>query len=164
MQKDSRAQVRKSGRDLPAVLGRGRKKRRRERPPWKAAVAVGCARSELGCRLPARAAAVQIISGLLIVLALWSAVNWIYQVIRKPSELFFPVSGTLFKTPSETWDSPPTLRYSAALDQGDYPELLRTRTTGGAGNPWREPIGGGPGDAAVSRSIGRHRVRSACIK
>jgi len=36
----------------------------------------------------------------LIVLAiaaiLWLAVNWIYQVVRKPSELFFPVSGNPF--------------------------------------------------------------------
>jgi len=31
------------------------------------------------------------------------ALNWAYQVIRKPSELFFPVSGALYKTPSETW-------------------------------------------------------------
>jgi hypothetical protein len=36
---------------------------------------------------------------------LWFALNWMYQVIRKPSELFFPVSGTLFKTPTETWRS-----------------------------------------------------------
>ena len=34
---------------------------------------------------------------------LWLALNWIYQVVRKPSELFFPVSGTLNKTPAETW-------------------------------------------------------------
>ena len=30
-------------------------------------------------------------------------VNWIYQVARKPTELFFPVSGALYKTPPETW-------------------------------------------------------------
>jgi hypothetical protein len=30
-------------------------------------------------------------------------VNGIYQVVRKPTELFFPVSGTLAKTPTETW-------------------------------------------------------------
>lgn len=29
--------------------------------------------------------------------------NWIYQVARKPAELFFPVSGTLDKAPAETW-------------------------------------------------------------
>jgi hypothetical protein len=31
-------------------------------------------------------------------------VNWIYHVVRKPTELFFPVSGVLVKTPGETWD------------------------------------------------------------
>src|SRR3984957_14009333 len=38
-----------------------------------------------------------------LVVALSLAANWIYQVIRKPSELFFPVSATLNKTPPETW-------------------------------------------------------------
>jgi hypothetical protein len=37
------------------------------------------------------------------VFTLWLAVNWTYQVIRKPSELFFPMSDTLYKTPAETW-------------------------------------------------------------
>ena len=31
------------------------------------------------------------------------ALNWIYQVVRKPAELFFPVSGALSKTPTQTW-------------------------------------------------------------
>ena len=39
----------------------------------------------------------------LIVVILWLGINWIYQVVRKPSELFFPVSGTLYKSPAETW-------------------------------------------------------------
>jgi len=30
------------------------------------------------------------------------AVNWVYQVAHKPSELLFPVSGTLYKSPPET--------------------------------------------------------------
>ena len=38
-----------------------------------------------------------------VVVALWSAVNWTYQVARKPAELFFPVSDALAKMPSETW-------------------------------------------------------------
>jgi hypothetical protein len=33
------------------------------------------------------------------------AVNWTYQVARKPSELFFPISGSLYKDPAETWDA-----------------------------------------------------------
>jgi hypothetical protein len=47
--------------------------------------------------------ATQLIAGLAAVLTLCLAINWIYQVVRKPSELFFPVSGALYKTPSETW-------------------------------------------------------------
>lgn len=39
----------------------------------------------------------------LLLVLLAPAVNWLYQVVRKPTELFFPVSGRLFKTPSETW-------------------------------------------------------------
>jgi len=31
--------------------------------------------------------------------------NWSYQVARKPSELFFPVSDALYKTPPETWNA-----------------------------------------------------------
>jgi hypothetical protein len=43
------------------------------------------------------------IAGAVLVITLWLTVNWIYQVARKPSELFFPVSGTLYKTPAQTW-------------------------------------------------------------
>jgi hypothetical protein len=46
---------------------------------------------------------VKVITSVVVVLTLSLAINWIYQVIRKPSELFFPVSGTLYKTPLETW-------------------------------------------------------------
>ena len=43
--------------------------------------------------------------GLLLATAvvLWAAVNWTYQVIRKPTELFFPISEALHKTPAGTW-------------------------------------------------------------
>ena len=41
--------------------------------------------------------------GTAVVLALALATNWVYQVISKPTELFFPVSDALYKTPSETW-------------------------------------------------------------
>jgi hypothetical protein len=34
---------------------------------------------------------------------LWAATNALYQVARKPTELFFPISGALYKTPAETW-------------------------------------------------------------
>ena len=32
-----------------------------------------------------------------------AASNFVYQVARKPTEMFFPVSGVLHKMPSETW-------------------------------------------------------------
>jgi hypothetical protein len=137
MQMDSRAQARKSGRDLTAA-GRGRKKRTAsaKRPPWKD----GRWRWMRALRRRVRAlrrapGVVQIIVGLVIVLALSSAVNWIYQVVRKPSELFFPVSGTLFKTPSETWRSyaPIFRRHSTSAIA---PELLAALAQQeGAGNP-----------------------------
>ncbi len=45
----------------------------------------------------------QIGAGLAAFALLWLASNWIYQVVRKPSELFFPVSETMHKMPAATW-------------------------------------------------------------
>jgi hypothetical protein len=45
----------------------------------------------------------RVVLGLALTVALWFAANGVYQVVRKPSELFFPVSGTLARTPAETW-------------------------------------------------------------
>jgi len=51
-----------------------------------------------------------------IALGLFAAANLIYQVARKPAELFFPVSGVLAKSPAETWRSYGSLfeRYSTS--------------------------------------------------
>jgi hypothetical protein len=62
-------------------------------------------------------------------------INWIYQVVRKPSELFFPVSGTLFKTPTETWRAyqPAFEKFSTSIMT---PELLAALAqVEGSGNP-----------------------------
>lgn len=40
-----------------------------------------------------------------VLVTLWFGLNWVYQVVRKPSELFFPVSGVLHRLPDETWDT-----------------------------------------------------------
>src|SRR5262249_57387827 len=60
--------------------------------------------------------AIRIVAFTVAVVALWSAVNWAYHVIRKPTELFFPVNGTFAKTPPETWRqyAPLFRRYSTA--------------------------------------------------
>jgi hypothetical protein len=77
----------------------------------------------------------QFIVGAIGIVTLWLCVNWIYQVVRKPSELFFPVSGTLYKTPAETWDAyePIFRRHSTRVMT---PELLAALAqVEGSGNP-----------------------------
>jgi len=46
---------------------------------------------------------VQIVIATILLVAVGASVNWIVQTVRKPTELFFPVSGSLAKTPAETW-------------------------------------------------------------
>ncbi len=77
----------------------------------------------------------QVITGLVILVSLALAINWIYQVIRKPSELFFPVSGTLAKTPSETWRqyAPIFRRHATSVITADF--LAALAQVEGSGNP-----------------------------
>jgi hypothetical protein len=86
-------------------------------------------------KLRAAPLALQLGALALAVVALWLAVNWVYQVARKPAELFFPVSGVLYKTPDETWRryEPLFRRHSTAVVT---PELLAALAqVEGAGNP-----------------------------
>ena len=77
----------------------------------------------------------QVLICMALVLTLWLAINWGYQVIRKPSELFFPVSATLYKTPTETWRAyAPIFRKHATRVM--TPELLAAiAQVEGSGNP-----------------------------
>jgi hypothetical protein len=54
------------------------------------------------CRLPS---ALRWVSGSLLLITLVVAANWGVQVVRKPSELLFPVSDALNRTPAQTWRS-----------------------------------------------------------
>jgi hypothetical protein len=38
-----------------------------------------------------------------VVVTVWGALNWIVQAARKPTEVLFAVSGSLGKTPAQTW-------------------------------------------------------------
>ena len=71
----------------------------------------------------------------LVVLILWLGINWIYQVVRKPSELFFPVSGTLYKSPAETWSeyAPIFKKFATAVMTPDF--LAAIAQVEGSGNP-----------------------------
>jgi hypothetical protein len=80
-------------------------------------------------------AVTQIITSVALVLTLAAAVNWIYQVVRKPSELFFPVSATLYKTPPETWRqyAPIFRKHATAVMTPDL--LAAIAQVEGSGNP-----------------------------
>jgi hypothetical protein len=78
------------------AVPRARKKSSRRRGgPWK--------RAWRGFR--SGPAPVQWVFATVCLLALAVAVNFGVQVARKPSELFFPVSNALNRTPAETWRS-----------------------------------------------------------
>jgi hypothetical protein len=77
----------------------------------------------------------KIIIGVVAVFTLSLAFNWIYQVIRKPSELFFPVSGTLYKTPSETWRQYAPIFTKHATNAITRDLLAAIAQVEGSGNP-----------------------------
>ncbi len=78
---------------------------------------------------------VQLIVGAVILLTVWAAVNWTYQIIRKPAELFFPVSSALNKAPTETWRQYGPI-FRAHATSVITPELLAALAqVEGSGNP-----------------------------
>ena len=109
--------------------------------------------------------ALRIIVATVVILAVWSAVNWAYQVIRKPTELFFPVSGALWKTPSETWRQyEPLFRdHSTAVMTPDL--LAALAQVEGAGNPvartyWRWRLSWNPFEMyrPASSAVGMYQI------
>jgi Transglycosylase SLT domain len=79
--------------------------------------------------------AVRVLVGAVVILVAWSGVNWVYQAINKPTEVFFPVSDSLAKTPRETWQ-----RYGPLFSEQSTavitPELLAALAqVEGGGNP-----------------------------
>lgn len=77
----------------------------------------------------------KLLLGAVAVVAAWLSVNWGYQVFRKPSELFFPVSETLYKDPAETWSTYGSL-FRAHSTNVMTPDLLAALAqVEGSGNP-----------------------------
>jgi hypothetical protein len=109
--------------------------------------------------------AVRIIVATVVIIAVWSAVNWAYQVIRKPTELFFPVSGALSKRPAETWRqyAPLFREHSTPVMT---PELLAALAQiEGAGNPvartyWRWRLSWNPFELyrPASSAVGMYQI------
>jgi hypothetical protein len=77
------------GRDRNTFFLRLRRCRERATAPWRQLIALP----------PPLRGVIIAAAGL----GVFSVANLAYHVMRKPTELFFPVSGALNKTPSETW-------------------------------------------------------------
>ncbi len=72
-------------------------------------------------------------------LVVWLAANALYQVARKPAELFFPVRGVLSKTPAQTWAQYEPIFRAHATDI-ITPELLAALAqVEASGNPVATP-------------------------
>ena len=97
--------------------------------------------------------------------------NLLYQVVRKPAELFFPVSGALFKTPTETWREYEAIfrRHATAVMA---PELLAALAqVEGSGNPvartpWRVAATTDPREIyrPASSAVGMYQITDATFR
>jgi len=97
--------------------------------------------------------------------------NLVYQVVRKPAELFFPVSGALSKTPAETWREYGALfrHHSTAVMA---PELLAALAqVEGAGNPvartpWRVRASTDPRELyrPASSAVGMYQITDGTFR
>jgi hypothetical protein len=100
-----------------------------------------------------------------VILGLWLAINWSYQVMRKPSELFFPVSSSFYKDPAETWRVYGRLfeKHSTPVITPDL--LAALAQVEGSGNPvvrtyWRWSLTGKPFEIyrPASSAVGMYQI------
>jgi len=98
-------------------------------------------------------------------------VNGLYQVVRKPTELLFPVSGVLYKTPAETWDTYAALFRRHATATMTPPLLAALAQVEGSGNPivrtyWRWSFTGKPFDMykPASSAVGMYQFTNGTFE
>lgn len=103
-------------------------------------------------------------------LAVFAAANFVDHVVHKPTELFFPLDGTLAKTPADTWRDYGNLfrRYSTKDISPDLLAALAEVESGG--NPlartyWRWRFTLNPFDiyAPASSSVGLYQMTDAAF-
>ena len=153
-----RVSVRKSQRwrDWHAIRRRIERGRKRLRRAWR--------------RLAAWPRTVRIGIVVAVALAVFSAVNLAYHVVRKPTELFFPLGGTLAKTPDDAWrnyadlfrrystkDIPPALLAALAEVESNGNPVARTY--------WRWRFAWNPFGlyAPASTSVGMYQMTDAAF-
>lgn len=100
-----------------------------------------------------------------IVLLTWFLANGVYQVVLKPTELFFPVSGVLYKAPPETWKSYRRI-FRKHATRTITPEFLAALAqVEGSGNPivrtyWRWSLSSDPFKVyrPASSAVGMYQI------
>jgi len=146
---------------------RTRRRARRVRGVWPS---LRLARRVLTALLAAPLA-IRVVVATIMIVTVWLTVNWIYQVVRKPTELFFPVSGVLAKTPSETWRQyePLFRRHSTAVITPDL--LAALAQVEGEGNPvartyWRWRFTWNPLTIyePASSAVGMYQITNATFR
>ena len=138
----------------------------------RARIASGRGRGRRALRaLLAAPLAMRILVGAVAILVIWSSVNVMYQVLRKPTELFFPLSGALAKTPSETWRryGPLFREHSTAVITPDL--LAALAQVEGGGNPvartyWRWRLRWNPFELyrPASSAVGMYQITDATFR
>jgi len=78
---------------------------------------------------------VKVLATVLVLGVVSIGVNWAYQVYHKPTELFFPISGSFYKDPARTWEA-----YGALFREHSTPVMTPTLLAAlaqveGSGNP-----------------------------
>ncbi|MEW6684419.1 MAG: lytic transglycosylase domain-containing protein [Nitrospirota bacterium] len=115
--------------------------------------------------------AVRLLVCAVVIVVAWSAANWVYQTIRKPTELFFPVSDALAKTPSETWRryGPLFSKHSTTVITPEF--LAALAQVEGAGNPvartyWRWSVTSNPFELyqPASSAVGMYQITDATFR
>jgi len=122
------------------------------------------------CKLNAIPKTARIVVIAATILAVFSATNLVYHLVRKPTEVFAPVSGAFNKTPIEIWCqyAPLFREYSTASIS---PELLAALAqVEGAGNPvastyWRWRLTWNPFAIyqPASSSVGMYQMTDAAF-
>lgn len=109
--------------------------------------------------------ALRLTMGAITGLALALAANWLYQVVRKPTELLFPMADSLTKTPSDTWRSYGPLFERHATRTIPAVLLAALAQQEAAGNPlahtyWRWSAKPSPADwyRPASSSVGLYQM------
>lgn len=108
---------------------------------------------------------VRIVAATVLLVAVWAAANWIVQVARKPTEVFFPVSESFVKAPAQTWREygPLFAEHSTTVIT---PELLAALAqVEGSGNPmartyWRWRLSWNPFEVyrPASSAVGMFQI------